>query len=129
MAKLAGLAGFALSHSAPYVTVHVGPIPPELQLGEHPLDSCVGLLMGVPYQLPADGSWADHPLPCWLSVVGGQSYGQQTIWPDPQGVPTLTVQPQLGASLSSLFVTGSSPFLFSSVHVGYHPWKVSLELP
>jgi len=49
--------------------------------------------MGVPYQLSADGSWADYPLPCWLSVVGGQRHGQQTIWPDPQGVLTLTVQP------------------------------------
>jgi len=48
--------------------------------------------MGVPYQLPADGSWADYPLPCWVSV-GGQHHGQQTIWPNPQGVPTLTVQP------------------------------------
>jgi len=53
----------------------------------------MSLLMSVPYQLTAYGRGADHPVPLGVSVGCGQSYGQQTIWPDPQGVPTLTVQP------------------------------------
>jgi len=68
---LTGLADFALSYSKPYVTPHPRPIPPELQFGEHPLDPCVSLLVGVPYQLPVNGSWADHPLSLRVSAVCG----------------------------------------------------------
>jgi len=60
----------------------------------------MSLLVSVPYQLAADGGRADHPVPLKTSISCSQSDGQQIIWPDPQGVPTLTVQPELGASLS-----------------------------
>jgi len=48
-AMFVALAGFALSHSAPYLRLHVGPIPPELYFGEHSLSSCVSLFVSVPY--------------------------------------------------------------------------------
>jgi len=53
----------------------------------------MSLFVGIPYQLPTDGSWADYPPPLRMSAVRGQRHGQQTIWPDPQGVQMLTVQP------------------------------------
>jgi len=59
---LTGLADLALPHSQSYAMPHSGPVPLELQFGDHPLDSCVSLLVGVPYQLLAYGSGADHPL-------------------------------------------------------------------
>jgi len=46
---LAGLADFTLFHSGSHITPHLGPIPPALQLGDHPLDSCVSLFVGVPF--------------------------------------------------------------------------------
>jgi len=38
-----GLADLTLSHSKPYVAPHLGPVPPESQLGDHPLNSCMSL--------------------------------------------------------------------------------------
>jgi len=68
-------------------TGHLRPVPPKLQFGEHPLDSCLSLLMSVPNQLSADGSRTDHPLR--VPVVGGQRDGQAFIPIDPQGVSAL----------------------------------------
>jgi len=81
---LTGLADFALAYSEPYITPHARPIPLKLQFGEHLLDPCVSLLVGVPYQLPADGNWADHPLSLWVSAVYSENHGQQTVLPDLQ---------------------------------------------
>jgi len=67
-----GLTDLTLSHYKPYVTPHPRPVPPESQLGDHPLESCLSLPVGVPNPLPAYGSRADHPFS-----------------PDPQRVPTL----------------------------------------
>jgi len=44
---LAGLADLALSYSESHVTPHFGPVPSELQFGDHPLDSCVSLFVGA----------------------------------------------------------------------------------
>jgi len=68
---LTGLADLALSYSESHVTPHLGPKPPELQLGDHPLDSCVSLFVVVPNQLPVYGSRTDHPPPFWVSGIGG----------------------------------------------------------
>jgi len=89
----------------------------------------MSLFVSVPYQLTAYGSRADHPVPLGTSIGCGQIYGQQTIWPDPQGVPTLTVQPEFGASLSQLFFTGSLPPFLRSINIGYYSRSVILESP
>jgi len=81
----------------------------------------VGLFVSVPYQLAAYGGGADHPVPLGTSSSCGQSDGQQTIWPNPQGVPTLTVQPEFGASLSQLFFTGPLPPFLCLINIGYYP--------
>jgi len=44
---LTGLADFALCHSESHVTLHLGTIPPELQFGDNPLDSCMSLFVGI----------------------------------------------------------------------------------
>jgi len=124
---LAGLADFTLSYSESYITLHPGPIPLELQLGDYPLDPCVGLSMGIPDQLSAYGSRADHPLLLRVSTFGGQCDSQQTILPGPQRVPAFTEQPELGAFLSQLFLAGPPPFLLGPIHVGYYPREAFLE--
>jgi len=73
---LAGLADFALLDPETDVTVHVGPIPPEPQPGEHSLDPSVGLLVSVPDQLPAYGSGTEHPLSGGTFAASGQVDGQ-----------------------------------------------------
>jgi len=85
--------------------------------------------VSVPYQLTAYGGEAGHPVPLGTSSSCGQSYGQQTIWPDPQGVPTLTVQPEFDASLSQFFFTGPLPTFLRSMNVGYYARSVFLESP
>jgi len=45
---LAGLADFTLLYSESDVTFRFGPIPPELQFGDHSLDPCVSLFVSVP---------------------------------------------------------------------------------
>jgi len=61
-AMLVGLAGFALSHSAPYLVLHVGPVPPELYFGllREPVCECPILAPGV---------WQSGRLPSPLRVV------------------------------------------------------------
>jgi len=68
---LAGVANLALSHSVSYVTPHFGPILPELKFGDHYLDSCVSLFVGVPNQLQAYGRRKDYPLPLRVYAVCG----------------------------------------------------------
>jgi len=53
---------------------HLGRVPPELQFGENPLNPCVGLLVGIPNQLSADGRGADHPLWAKVNPNGNTSY-------------------------------------------------------
>jgi len=99
----AGLADLTLFHFEPHITPHVQSVPPELRFGKHPLESCVSLLMSV----------------------GGQRDGQESILVDLHGVPVLTEQPELGASLSQPFFTGSPTLLLGLVYFGYHSRRVS----
>jgi len=71
----AGLADFALFDPETDVTIHVGPIPPESQPGEHSLNPSMGLLVSVPDQLSAYGGGTEYPLSGGIFAASGQVDG------------------------------------------------------